>query len=109
MNVAVHTTEQTESHQSVSIHADAKSTTYDNLWQKMEYNRFGIIGMLMMVVTIVGGIAVAYALDKTMYHFTIAALPAMMVEVLILAIASMRSIVIASIISCLVSLLVIIF
>ena len=109
MSVAVHSSRQNETSKSVSHQAEYKSTTYNDIWQKMEYNRFGIIGMLMMVVTIVGGIAVAYALDKTMYHFTIAALPAMMVEVLILAVASMRSIVMASIISCLVSLLVILF
>jgi hypothetical protein len=87
----------------------AQMQSQGTFWENAEKNRFGIIAMLLVFVTCLAGVAAAAAADASTFRLAAVAATAMAVESLILAVMSMRSIIIASIISVVVSLLVIIF
>lgn len=91
-----------------SINAEVKSKQLSDFWKMVEFNRFGIIAMVLIVVTCLGGIAAAVAVQKSTFQLALVGLTTMSVEAFVLAVMPMRSIVFASIISLVVSLLVII-
>lgn len=106
MNSAIQTNLKSEN----VAHArqEAKSQLAD-FWVIAEQKRFGIIALLFIIVPCLAGIAASTALDlHNMTLFVIAGAPAMVVETLILGLASMRSVLIASAISCIISIAVII-
>lgn len=80
-----------------------------NLWETAEYNRFGIIAILLAVMAILGGLAGAVAIQDGYVKLLAVALATAFVEAMIISVASMRLITIASILALLVDLLVIIF
>ncbi len=103
--------------QSTALHFNFKKASektksiklaYADFWQKAEFNRFGIIAMVLIVVTGLGGIAGAFAIQKSALLLALVALPTMATEVFILAVLPMRIITITALISAIISLAVII-
>lgn len=79
-----------------------------DFWKQIEFNRFGIICVLLIVVACVGGIAAATAIRVSTEQLVLVAIPVMAVEALILAVAPMKYISWASLISVIISLIIII-
>ncbi|HET6225830.1 MAG TPA: hypothetical protein VFF27_06095 [Bacteroidia bacterium] len=97
---------------SVKTHLSISSTETKSLskfWDNLEASRFGVIAILLVIVACIAGIAAADAVQRNTLLLLAVTLPAMAVETLILSVMSMRSIFIASAISVVISLLVIIF
>jgi hypothetical protein len=100
MNSATHS----NAHASVKNHATDKSTTLTRLFEEAEDSRFGIIAILFVLIPCLAGIAASTALfNNNMTLFVLAGAPAMIVETLILGLASMRSVLIASAVSVVIS------
>lgn len=80
-----------------------KVNASSDFWKFAEYNRFGIICVLLIVVACMGGLAAATAIQRSTLQLILVAIPVMTVESSILAVMSMRFICIASAISLLIS------
>lgn len=101
---------QSKSTITVNSHAKTNTASTSDFWKKAEEMRFGIIPLLFIIVPCLAGIGCAFSLSAdNLTLFLIAGAPAMLVEALILGMASMRSIVTASTISVIVSIAVMIF
>jgi uncharacterized membrane protein len=74
--------------------------------ETLEFNRFGIISMLLIIVACLGGIAAGTVLHSTPSVVAVV-VSCMLVEALILAVQPMKWIVTASVISVLLSILMI--
>ena len=80
--------------------SEVNTDTLSDFWQTAESNRFAVIPMILTVVAIMGGIGAASALQQDgVLVLAIVALTTSFVEAIILAERPMRTIVIASIIS----------
>ena len=88
---------------------EAKTTSISDFWKNAEFNRFGIISMLIVIITCLGGFAAAVAVKESTFQLAMVVSSAMAVEALILAVMPMRAIFIASAISLIISLAVIFF
>lgn len=104
METSVITNQASMSETKAGTPAKVKTAATSEFWQKIEFNRFGIISLLLVIVACLGGIAASVAIQKSTLLLGMVALPAMAVEASILAVLPMRTIVIASAISALVSL-----
>jgi hypothetical protein len=93
----------------VQAQARTQSKTVSEFWETAEFNRFGIVPLALLLVVCIGALAGAVALQSGPVKLTLVTVPAAVVEALIIAVLPVRTIVIASAISMLVSLLVIIF
>jgi hypothetical protein len=80
-----------------------------DFWKHAEFNRFGIISVLLIVVACLGGLAAATAIERSTLQLVLVAIPVMIVESLILAVMPMRYIFLASLVSLIISLIVFIF
>lgn len=97
-NASTHTKE-------VAVHHTANT-----IWERAEAAKFGIIPLLFLIVPCLAGIAASSCLSiDNMTLFVVAGAPAMVVETLILGMASMRSVIISSAISSVISLAIIAF
>jgi hypothetical protein len=76
--------------------------------ETLEFNRFGIISILLIVVACLGGIAAGNVLDSTP-AVVLVVLSCMAVEALILAVQPMKWIIMSSIFSVLLSISMILF
>ena len=86
----------------------AFNTKLTTLWETMEFNRFGLVPMLVVIVAALGGIAGAFAIQESPVILAIVVFSTGLSEALILAVAPMRIITIAASLSVLISLLTII-
>jgi hypothetical protein len=80
----------------------------NSLWEEIEYNRFGITPFLLVIVACIGGFAGAFAILDSPLKLAIVVLSTGIAEALMLAVLPMRTIVIASCVSVVISLLTII-
>ena len=86
----------------------AKTTSVsklDEFWSNLEYNRFGLVPMLIVIVACVGGIAAAFAIQMSPIRLATVVLSTGLTEAFILGMLPMRTIVITAVISLMVSLL----
>ncbi len=79
------------------------------LLEKAEFNRFGIISIVLTLVGCLGGIAVGMGAIKYYFTLTLVVVPTMATLSLLIAVASMRSILIAGALSLLVDLIMILY
>lgn len=91
-----------------AANVEVKKEAVSDFWEKVEFNRFAITPMLLVIVACIGGIAAAVGIQQSAFKLAVVALSTAGVEACILAVVPMRVIVIGSIISLIVSLLVII-
>ena len=79
------------------------------LLEKAEFNRFGIISIVLTVVGCLGGIAVGMGAIESYFTLTLVVVPTMATLSLLIAVAPMRSILIAGALSLLVDLIMILY
>jgi len=75
------------------IKSATHTTVQSKFWQMVEFNRFGVIAMLLTIVGCSGGIAVAYGAHNELFQIALVAFPTIITLALILAVAPMRLIV----------------
>lgn len=75
----------------------------------LEANRFGIAPMLLVFMACLGGIAAAFAVQESEIELLAVAVSTTLIEVLIIALAPMRIIVLASVVAFIIDLFVLIF
>jgi hypothetical protein len=78
-------------------------------WERLEFSRFGIIALLVIVLGCVGGIAASFGATASVIGLALIAFPTIIALAFILAVAPMRIIVYASAIAIVLDLLVLIF
>ena len=77
----------------------AEAKLLSKFWQQVEFNRFGIISILLVVVAIMGGFAAAVTIQQSALKLAVVALSTAMVESFILAVMPMRTIIFSAIIA----------
>jgi hypothetical protein len=85
------------------------TTTQSEFWKKAEFNRFGIIPMLLVFIVCMGGIATAYGAGSDTMKLSMIVFPTIISLALVLAVAPMRLIIWASSIAVILDLLVFLF
>lgn len=85
-----------------------KSETVLDFWKKAEFYRFSIVPMLLIIVVCIGGIAAAITVDEHVIKLGVIVISCTLVETFILAVRSMKTILISSAIAVVLSLLMII-
>lgn len=78
-------------------------------WEKLEFSRFGIIALLVIIIGCVGGLAASFGAGSSIISLALIAFPTILALAFILAVAPMRVIVYVSAIAILMDLLVLIF
>jgi len=109
MNTSIQVNLLSASIRTVKAEYTTKTSSNSDFWKNTEFNRFGIIAFLLVIVTCLGGFAAAVAVKENTLQLTVVTASAMLVEALILSVAPMRAIIISSVISVVISLLVIVF
>ena len=101
----------THSHQAnVSVNAETTIINSNTeFWKNAEFNRFGIIPLLLVIIGCIGGIAVAFGAQGDAILIGAVAFPTMIALSLILAVAPMRAIFIACTITIIIDLLIFVF
>ena len=102
MNSTIQVNQVNTTSAKVKTNSSNGSSTSD-FWKYAEFNRFGIICVLLIVVACLGGLAAATAIQKSTLQLVLVAIPVMTVEALILSVMPMRFIFIASIVSVIIS------
>ena len=88
--------------------AEAKTATANKLnefWSNLEYNRFGLVPVLIVVVACIGGIAGAFAIQMSPIRLATVVLSTGLTEAFILGMLPMRTIFITAVISVLISMI----
>ena len=88
---------------------DEKVNPNLEFWKMVEFNRFGIATMALLIMSIIGGIAAASGIMDSWVKLAAVAFPSTISLALILAVAPMRAIVIGAAIAVIIDVLVIIF
>ncbi len=78
-------------------------------WDKLEFSRYGIISMLVLITGCLGGIAAAFGTHGSALELALIAFPTIISLALILAVAPMRAIVYLCSIAVILDLIVLIF
>lgn len=86
-----------------------KNHSEDNFWKKAEFNRFGIIPILLVIVGCMGGFGAAYGAGESTVKLAMVAFPSIVALALMLAVAPMRAIIWSSAIAIVLDILVLIF
>ena len=86
-----------------------KSKTQTKLWAQAESSRFAISPLLLLVMSIMAGIAAAFGIVDSTFQLMLIVFPATISLALILSLAPMKAIVYCSAVSIFVDILVILF
>ena len=78
-------------------------------WEKVEFSRFGIISMLIIIIGCVGGFAASFGADGDILKLALIAFPTIISLAFVLAVAPMRVILYSSIIAIILDLIVLVF
>ncbi len=70
--------------------ARVTSTGSTTFWDSLEFNRFGIISILVVIIGCSGGIAASFAAGDSLVKLAMIAFPSIISLALILAVAPMR-------------------
>ena len=91
------------------LHTKILSHTNSLFWKKVEFNRFAIIPMLLVIIGCVGGFAAAFGAGADTFRLSLIAFPTIITLAITLAVAPMRWIFCASIIALILDVMVLIF
>lgn len=89
--------------------AQTKEIIKPDFWNKMEFSRYGVISMLVIIIGCLGGIAAAFGAHDSALELSLIAFPTIISLALILAVAPMRAIVYLCSIAIVLDLIVLIF
>jgi hypothetical protein len=96
--------------QSTAVHGTyqtvSKSASRSAFWESMEFNRFGIIAILLLIIGCTGGIAVAFGAGADILQISMVAFPTIIALALILAVSPMKTIAWVSFVAIVIDLLV---
>ena len=84
---------QTHFSNATIANADTQSVqkkTLTDFWKDVEFNRFGITPVLLLLVACIGGFAASYGAGDSAFRLGMVAFPSMVALALILAVAPMR-------------------
>lgn len=92
----------------------AKSTVTEknkvsSFWEKVEFSRFGIISMLIVVLGCIGGMAASYGAHGDILQIAMIVFPTIIALALVLAVAPMRLITYVSAIAIVLDIIVLLF
>lgn len=85
------------------------SATKNTFWDKMEFNRYGIISMLVVFIGCLGGVAASYGAQTDVLKLALIAFPTIISLALVLAVAPMRAILYLSGVAVILDLIILIF
>ncbi|MDF2449950.1 MAG: hypothetical protein K0R26_2454 [Bacteroidota bacterium] len=85
------------------------STSVSPFWEKMEFNRYGIISMLVIFIGCLGGVAASFGAQDDILKLALVAFPTIISLALVLAVAPMRAIFYLSGIAVILDLIILIF
>lgn len=86
-----------------------KASAKSKFWENVEFNRFGIISILLVVIGCIGGFAAAFGAKADVIKLAMIAFPTIISLALTLAVAPMRVIIWVSATAILLDLLVFVF
>jgi hypothetical protein len=86
-----------------------QTTTHSSFWDSLEFNRFGIMPIVLLIIGCVGGIAASFGAGTDVIKLSVIAFPTIIALAFMLAVAPMRVIIWTSAIAVVLDLLVIIF
>jgi hypothetical protein len=93
-----------------SVTAERSTTNGMNaFWEMLEFNRFGIISMLVVILGCVGGMAASFGAGADALKLAMIAFPTIISLALILAVAPMKTITYLSVIAVILDLVVLVF
>jgi hypothetical protein len=84
-------------------------TTLSPFWQAAEFNRYGIIAMVLTIIGCMGGFAASYGAGDNEYKLALVAFPTIISLAFVLAVMPMRLIIWASSIAVLLDIALLIF
>lgn len=87
----------------------SEEINHTHFWKKAEFNRFGIIPVLLLVVGCMGGFAASYGAGESTVRLAMVAFPSIVSLALMLAVAPMRLIIWMSSVAVMLDLMVLIF
>ena len=94
---------------SVNTGSTTKIATQSKFWEAAEFNRFGIISMLLVIIACLNGISAAYGAQGDAVKIGLLAFSTVLAESLILAVAPMKTIFLVSVASLVLDVFVFIF
>lgn len=83
--------------------------TINKIYQDLEFNRYGVIAMLVLIIGCLGGITVAAGAIQNTFTLSLVVFPTMAILSMLLAVAPMKYIFWTALISCIIDILLIIF
>ncbi len=97
--------------QSINVSTKSETThaTPSNFWQLMEFSRYGVIALILVVIGCMGGFAASYGAQDNAYKIALIVFPTILSLAFILAVMPMRLIVWASSIAVLIDIALLIF
>lgn len=96
--------------QSINVstkHETAKQEVLSTFWQKAEFNRYGIIAMVLTVLGCMGGFAASFGAGADIFKIALVAFPTILSLAFILGVMPMRLIVWSSSIAVLIDIILI--
>jgi len=88
--------ETTMKHGSINAtvsHSKTETESVSSFWKMVEFNRYGIIAMLVIVIGCLGGIAAGVSANFEPFKIAVVAFPTSIALALILAVAPMKAII----------------
>ncbi|MBI3518253.1 MAG: hypothetical protein HY062_02705 [Bacteroidetes bacterium] len=98
-----------KTNQSKHVTTTKQKNAVSPFWDALEFRRFGIISMLVVVLGCVGGMAASFGAGADALKLGLIALPTIISLALILAVAPMRAIVYSAAIAFVLDLIVLVF
>ena len=77
--------------------------------ESLEFNRFGIISIVLLIVGCLGGLTVGYGAVKEVWSLTLIVIPTMVTLSLLIAVSPMRYIMTAAIVTVIIDLLMLLY
>ena len=79
--------------QEQTIKSNVKEASTSVFWESVEYNRYGLIPIILLVIGCIGGVAAAFGAQSDIIKLSMVAFPTIISLAMILAVAPMRVIV----------------
>lgn len=86
-----------------------ENQTAQSRLEKLEFNRFGVISIVLLIVGCLGGLTVGFGAVKEVWSLTLVVIPTMVTLALLLAVAPMKYIMTAAISAVVIDLLMILY
>lgn len=89
--------------------SQSEKKSFSSIWESMEFNRFGIIAILVVILGCLGGMAASFGAGDNILKLAMIAFPTIIALALVLAVAPMKVITYVSVIALVLDLLVFTF